>query len=183
MIPLKPLGKTNEQVLKEWISNHHDLVFRTAFYYVKNKSTAEDIAQEVFVKSYEKLDSFRGDATPSTWLYRITINTCKDYLKSWTYRKVLYTSTFFENRSSHSVENQVLEQFQNDELLQTVMALPTKYREVIVLYYFEEMKTSEIATLLQLKESTIRVRIARGIEKLRKSLKGGDHEWITLTKN
>ncbi|WP_339185691.1 sigma-70 family RNA polymerase sigma factor [Brevibacillus sp. FSL K6-6036] len=74
-----------------------------------------------------------------------------------------------------------MQQFQNDELVQNVMGLPTKYREVIVLYYFEEMRTPDIAELLGLKDSTVRVRLSRGLEKLRQLLKGGDQDWTSLT--
>ncbi|USG66837.1 sigma-70 family RNA polymerase sigma factor [Brevibacillus ruminantium] len=181
MIPVEPLAKKKEQIIREWVSLYHSLVFRTIYYYVKNRATAEDLTQEVFVKAYQKFESFRAEARPETWLYRIAINTAKDYLKSWNHRKTILTSTFFENNASESIEHQIMQQFQNDELVRTVMALPTKYREVIVLYYFEEVKSPEIAELLGVKESTIRVRISRGLEKLRQSLKGGDHDWISLS--
>lgn len=179
MIPLEPLSKKSEHIMKEWMAEYHGLVFRTTYYYVKNRATAEDLTQEVFVKAFQKMDTFRHEARPETWLYRIAINTAKDYLKSWNHRKLMLTSTFFEKDASDSIEHQVMKQFQNDELLKNVMALSTKYREVIVLYYFEEVKTPEIAVLLGVKESTVRVRLMRGLEKLRQSLKGGDQDWIS----
>ncbi|MEJ8545923.1 sigma-70 family RNA polymerase sigma factor [Brevibacillus borstelensis] len=181
MIPVEPLAKRSEQIIKEWVAAYHDLVFRTAFYYVKNRAVAEDLTQEVFLKAFQKLDSFREDASPKTWLYRIAINTAKDHLKSWNHRHLLFTSVFFEKSSSPSSEEQVMQQFQNDELIRKVMGLSTKYREVIVLYYFEEMRTPEIAALLGMKESTVRVRLSRGLEKLRQTLKGGEQDWTSLT--
>ncbi|MCM3621852.1 sigma-70 family RNA polymerase sigma factor [Brevibacillus borstelensis] len=181
MIPFEPLAKRREQVIKEWVAAYHALVFRTVYYYVKNRAIAEDLTQEVFVKAFQKFDSFREDANPKTWLYRIAINTAKDYLRSWNHRHLLFTSVFYEKSSSQTIEQQVMQQFQNDELVQNVMGLPTKYREVIVLYYFEEMRTPEIAEILALKESTVRVRLSRGLEKLRQLLKGGDQDWTSLT--
>lgn len=175
------LKKTKEQLLREWIAEHQNLVYRTAYFYVKDASIAEDIAQEVFLRAYKHMDEFRGDAKVSTWLYRITSNACKDYLRSWSHRKLVVTHLFSPEKTSESAEQEVLRSLEEDELLRHVIRLPLKYREVIVLYYFEQLKSREIAELLDTKESTIRVRISRGLEKLKKALTGGDEQWETST--
>ncbi|WP_317987114.1 sigma factor [Sutcliffiella rhizosphaerae] len=72
-----------EKVMLEFGDQHA----RLAYSYVKDKETAKYIVQNVFVKCYTKLNEFRHESSLKTWLYRITINECKDYLKSWNYRK------------------------------------------------------------------------------------------------
>lgn len=77
-----------EKLLEEIMLEHGSDLVRLAFSYVKDKETAKDMVQNTFIKCYENLDGFRYESSLKTWLYRITINQCKDYLKSWNYRKV-----------------------------------------------------------------------------------------------
>lgn len=166
--------KEKEIVLSEWIYEHSQMILRTAYYYVKDQMVAEDIAQEVFLRAYRKMDEYRGEASVATWLYRITVNASKDYLRSWSYRKLIITQTFQDRQSDHSTEQEVLQKLNENELVEKIMELPVKYREVLVLYYFESLKSREIAKMLGLKESTVRVRISRGLEKLKEQLTGGE---------
>lgn len=170
---MQELTVEKELLLSEWVYNHSQLIFRTAFYFVKDRMLAEDITQEVFLRAYRNMEHFRGDANVSTWLCRITINASKDYLKSWSYRKLIVTQKFIKQDHHPSAEENLMKSLHENELVQKVMDLPVKFREVIVLYYFEDLKSKEIANLLELPESTVRVRIKRGLEKLRKQLRGG----------
>lgn len=149
-----------------------DKVIKLAYYYVRDRYQAEDIAQEVFYKVYEKLDDFRGDSSYYTWIYKITINKCRDYLTSSSIKKILLWDNVKKiNRIKDQYDsNRLFEEVEGGEIFSKVMDLPTKYRVVIVLYYFEEMSTVKIAQILNLKESTVRTRLCRGREKLKKIL-------------
>jgi RNA polymerase sigma-70 factor (ECF subfamily) len=171
---LQEMEREKQNLLSEWIHEHSPMVIRTAYYYVKDQMVAEDIAQEVFLRAYRKMNEYRGDASVATWLYRITVNACKDYLRSWSYRKLVFTQTFSDRQADESTEQEVLRKLNQNELAAKVMKLPIKYREVIVLHYFEQLKSREIAELMNLKESTVRVRISRGIAKLKEELTGGE---------
>lgn len=149
-----------------------DKVIKLAYYYVRDRYQAEDIAQEVFCKVYEKLDDFRGDSSYYTWIYRITVNKCRDYLNSSSFKKMLLLGNIkkFDKIKNQYDTNRLFEEAEGGEIFSKVMDLPTKYRVVIVLYYFEELTTVTIAQILNLKESTVRTRLCRAREKLKKIL-------------
>lgn len=84
---MQELESEKNVVLSDWIHRYSQMVMRTAYYYVKDQMVAEDIAQEVFLRAYKKMDEFLRESSVATWLYRITVNACKDYLRSWSYRK------------------------------------------------------------------------------------------------
>jgi len=161
-----------KEFLRQWVQDHGRLVIRTAFYYVQDRMIAEDIAQDVFLKAYEHIADFRGTSSVETWLYRITVNQCKDFMKSWSYRKLQVMHTFgFTPLSREGLpEPELLVKDGRQALLTKIMALPLKDREVILLHYFEGMALHDIAALLHDNESTVRARIARARKKLRVSI-------------
>jgi len=163
---------------EEFIRTHGEELLRLAFTYVKNKQTAEDIVQDVLMKAYEKREEFRGEANYKTYLYRMTINRSYDYLRSWTYKRIIYSQKMQEVLKSESrTENIVIEKSTDKAIGEAILMLPIKYREVIVLYYYKELKIEEIAILLELSINTVKTRLKRGREKLKPMLEGSDlHE-------
>ncbi|MGO5010874.1 sigma-70 family RNA polymerase sigma factor [Niallia sp. Sow4_A1] len=163
---------SNEELLKELIELYAESIKRLAYTYVKNWSAADDITQEVFIKCYEKMEDFRGDSSYKTWLYKITRNKCKDYLKSKWYRS-FYPTAFMQERignNEFSIEEHVINKLDDLELSQKVLALPTKYREIIILFYYEQLKMKEIEALTHLNVDTIKTRLRRGKKMLQKKL-------------
>ncbi|WP_141431169.1 sigma-70 family RNA polymerase sigma factor [Bacillus sp. 03113] len=137
-------------------------VARLAFTYTKNKQLAEDIAQEVFIKCYKNLDSFRNESSYKTWIYRITVNLCKDKLRSWSFRNIILNDFFSKSRNTYVTPEALLVEKENKRMLsEKVMSLPVKYREVIILYYYEELSYNQIAELLQLSLQTVKSRLHR----------------------
>lgn len=162
--------------LEEFIRTHGEELLRLSYTYVKNKELAEDIVQDVLLKAYEQQEQFRGDASYRTYLYRMTINRSYDYLRSWSYKNTILTNKIQQIfQGTKSAEEQVIEQNENRFLGNAVFALPIKYREIIILYYYKELKIDEIAHLLSISDNTVKTRLRRGREKLRDQLKGG--EW------
>ncbi|MBM6617924.1 sigma-70 family RNA polymerase sigma factor [Bacillus sp. RD4P76] len=143
-------------------------VMRLAFTYVKDEKISEDITQEVFLRCYKHIDQFRGDASIKTWIYTITANLCKDYLRSWSYRRLFtFERLDIESTSITSVLDYVLDTYEKRNLANAVLQLPIKYREVIILHYYEDYSVHEIKDILQLNEDTIRTRLRRAREKLK----------------
>ncbi len=157
--------------------------------YVKDPSEAQDVAQEVFIKAYRALGNFRGEAAFYTWLYKIAINTAKNYLLSRARR----------NSNSHVdiQDDEVLEQAQqlrnietperqllNEEIIDTIKAvidnLPEDMRTAIILREFEGMSYEEIAEAMDCPVGTIRSRIFRARDaidsKLNPLLEHGDFD-------
>lgn len=164
--------------LEQFIRTHGEELLRLAYTYVKNHQVAEDIVQDVLLKAYEKQQDFHGHASYRTYLYRMTINRSYDYLRSWSYKNTIVTNKIQKIlQGGKSPEQQVLLQSENERLGQAVLALSLNYREVIVLYYYKEMKIEDIAGLLDCSANTVKTRLRRGREKLKVTLEGsGLHE-------
>jgi RNA polymerase sigma-70 factor, ECF subfamily len=136
---------------------------KIVFSYVKNHHTMEDITQEVFLSAYSNLENFRGESSFKTWLLKIAVNKSKDYLKSWQYCKVQVTNWLAkEELGKNDVEMNVISNLRDRELANMIMQLPVKYREVIILYYYQDLDTNEISSLLNISVNTVKTRLIRG---------------------
>jgi RNA polymerase sigma factor (sigma-70 family) len=148
------------------IDRYADTVKRICYIYLKNDADTEDVFQDVFLKYALFPSAFSSEEHEKAWLIRITINRCKDVLKSFFHKKVgsLEEARFLAGGS----------QAEHPDLLPAVMALPEKYRVVIFLYYYEGYAAPAIAKMLHKKENTIYTNLARAKEQLR-TLLGGDY--------
>ncbi|WP_312475254.1 sigma-70 family RNA polymerase sigma factor [Neobacillus sp.] len=168
-------GKTNEELLRNLIGDYSEEIKRLAYSYLKDWTTSDDITQEVFIKCYQKMDTFRGESSYKTWLYKIAINLCKDYLRSKWYRHIL-PSDFYKVRfksNTLSPEEQFISKSEDIELSQMVLSLQAKYREIIILYYYEDLKINEIVQLTGINSETIKTRLRRAKKILEKNMKRG----------
>lgn len=160
-----------EEKLKWLMKEYGNDVIRMAYIYMKNKQSAEDIAQDVFLKCYEKMDTFRNESSYKTWILRITVNRCKDVLKSWSYKNLYITDLVKLNHSQKEYEPSVEDE--NELISKQVIALPIKLREVIILFYYQEFSIEEISEMLNTNPNTIKTRLHRARLKLKKTFEGG----------
>jgi len=149
----------SEQKFQLVMQEHTDYLLKLAYLYVKDWPAAEDIVQDVFLAYYQKFKQFEERSTLKTYLARMTINKCKDYLKSWSYRKQVLTNSF--SNQTKKVRNRIVEEDEKLELADAVLQLPLKYREVIIYYYFEELSILEVAHMLSLSENTVKTRLRK----------------------
>ncbi|EFI67804.1 sigma-70 family RNA polymerase sigma factor [Lysinibacillus sp. HST-98] len=163
----------NDFILEKLMIDYGNELVRLAFSYVKDAEIAKDMVQNTFIKCYKNLDSFRFDAQIKTWLYRITINECKDYLKSWNYKMVHVKSFINETAKSilPSTEKTVLDKYNNEEIKDTIFSLPKVYREVVYLYYYDSLTTDEIANVLDVSVNTVKTRLRRAKQRLESMIK------------
>lgn len=161
-----------EEKLKWLMKEYGNDVIRIAFSYVKNKQLAEDISQDVFLKCYEKLDSFRHESSYKTWIMRIAVNRCKDVLKSWSYRNIKLTEFLTAKKVQPSLEEELFADEGNEYISRQVLTLPVKLREVIILYYYQEFSIEEISQLLNTNNNTIKTRLHRARSQLKAVLEG-----------
>lgn len=161
-----------EDLIDEIMNRYGQEVLQLVYSYVNNKEVAEDLTQDIFVKCYNSLHTYKGNSNLKTWLWRIAINHCKDYLKSWYNKKVIVTEDDFTYMGSQkeSVEQTVIQNAEDRELAYAVMNLPIKYREVIYLFYYEELSIKEVAIVIEVKENTIKTRLKKAKELLKKGL-------------
>ena len=159
------------------MEQHTERLIRVAYYYTKELQTAEDLVQDVFIKFYHKQSALKDINDFSAYLTRMTINRCKDYLKSWHVRKVQFQQKWVEQVQKEEFDRFV-QQDEEQIIGEAIMRLPLKHREALVYYYFEEMTIPSIAQLLQIPQSTVKTRLVRGRELLKAELKG--IEWEVL---
>ena len=172
----KMMMHSDEQAFREVMENYSDYLLRIAYLYIKDWQVAEDIVQETFLSYYVKFEQFEERASLKTYLVRIVINKCKDYLKSWKYRKLTLTNQFF------GAKNDAATAIQNEERLDianAVLALPIHLREVIIHYYYEELSVLEVASLLFLSDNTVKTRLRRARQLLKEQL--SQDEWEVLS--
>ncbi|WP_400245018.1 sigma-70 family RNA polymerase sigma factor [Niallia sp. JL1B1071] len=135
-----------DKMLKNAMDTYGHYLTRLAYALVKDKQKAEDIVQEVFIRYYLHLDQFEGRSSIKTYLYRITVNECRNYFKSWAYRKIEVSklaSTFLIDKESPEEAYLNLE---NKSYIAAILnRLPIKYKEVIWLYYYAELSVKKLA--------------------------------------
>lgn len=159
--------------IDELIEKYSKQLMRLCYLYLKDYQLAEEAVQDTLYKAYKKYYSFRGESSEKTWITRIAINICKDYMRKSSYKEITDNSSF---SSIYALEDEELSIYANEdslELLNAVYTLPIKYREVILLHYYEELSVKEIADSLREKPNTISVRLRRAKE-IMKDILGED---------
>lgn len=166
-------GKIPAYDIEALIRQYGNDVLRTAYMYVKDIHMAEDIFQDVFIKVHAKLSTFEGNSSIKTWIIRIAINTCKDYLKSAWSRRVVPMMEYQEDAIVSDTDYDAVEnQDTNNLIKEAVLSLPDKYREVVLCVYYQEMTLTEAAKALNIAEGTAKSRLSRARLRLKKLLEG-----------
>lgn len=143
-------------------------VFRISLSYTKNRSDAEDVVQEVFLKLLQQNTVFEDDEHIKKWLFRVAINRSKDMCTTYWRKKVVSIDEL------DSKPDQDFKRSEESNLYEAVMALPKKYRLVVHLYYYEDYSVREIAEIVGIKETTVQTQLMRARKKLKLKLK---EEW------
>lgn len=143
------------------VKKYIDMVFRVALNYLKNRSDAEDICQDVFLKLLQQKKPFDNEEHIRSWLIRVTINACKNVLRSPWHRR--------ESIEDHT-SKLVFTKDGRGELYYAVMELPLHYRVPLYLHYYEGYSTQEIAQILSIPKNTVCTRLSRARLLLRQEL-------------
>lgn len=149
----------DEEIAKIY-NRQYNTVYRICISFMKNSEDAEDMVQETFLKLISSRKQFESEKHEKAWLIVTASNTCKDELRRWKRRLEKVTFLF---------QQETVRQKEDDQVLEWVMALPVKYKQVIYLYYYEGYSTFEIAGILNCSESTVRNQLSRGRRLLKKS--------------
>lgn len=161
-----------EQEFNEKYDQYSNMIFRICILNLKNTADAEDVTQEVFLKMMCQDTKFDDMDHEKRWIIRVTINLCKDRLKSFWHKNRNSIEDYQELCSNNHFE---LDN-RNSDILQKIMELPIKYKEVIHLYYYEGYSIKEISEILNCKESAVKMRMKRGRELLKMNMEG-DELW------
>ena len=159
--------ENDEERITRLMESYGSSVLRVCYIYLKDHAMAQDAAQTAFVKAWQALSSLRNGATEKAWLMRIAVNTCKTILRSREYR--LYAqSPDMDELPEPSAEDHL----PDNTVLNAVMALPEKYREVVMLHYYQGFSSTALARILHLPQATILTRLHRARKLLESQLKG-----------
>ncbi|MEK5060791.1 hypothetical protein BK126_23040 [Paenibacillus sp. FSL H7-0326] len=176
---------SDHQILYKLMDEYGNDVWNYAYFLTRNRDHADDISQEVFIKVYQGMHTFRGDASTKTWLFTITRNTAFSYRRSRFFKQGLLggriasldypvegsSAAKYSTSTSPSAETEVMEQQYADAIWDIIMELPDKFREVLVLSLKYDMKIKEIAELLNISEGTVKSRLSRAKLKAQKELR------------
>lgn len=157
----------NEELpdMQRLISEYGSQLLRMCYLYLHDLHLAEDAVQETYIKVYKNWSSYRKDCLEKTWITAIAINVCKSYLRSSQYKHWLHSA-------NQNPESSYEDKIKDDTVLKEIAGLKPKYKEVILLFYYEQLKVKEIARILHITESAVTVRLTRAREQLKSSLKG-----------
>lgn len=154
----------SEEAVNRAIENYASTVKRICFIHLKNEADTEDICQTVFLKYAMNDKVFDSEAHEKAWIIRVTINACKDLLKSFFRKHTVSLDAYVEQGgvvdAAHS------------EVLEAVLALPEKYRRVIYLHYYEGYPAADIAEILRINVNTVYTQLTRAKGLLRDELGG-----------
>ena len=168
------------------VAEHSADVYALLFRLTSDAEEAKDLTQETFLRAFQNIDRFRGDASLRTWIYRIAINQARNRWRWWRRRRrdatvsIDATDERFEtplaatlsNKNAASPEQETLARERQTQLRDALRGLRRSYREAVVLRDVEGFSYEEIAQTLQISIGTVKSRISRGRLELRKQLEG-----------
>ena len=153
--------------LTRMIDQYQVALLQMCFMYLHDKALAEDAVQETFLKAYKSMAAFRGECSEKTWLMRIAVNTCRDMKRGAWFR---YIDRRVTPEDIAPIPVQTVEDYDAEELAQAIVKLPCKHKEVVLLYYYQDMTMREIADTLGIAVSSVSGRLKQACAKLRKVL-------------
>ncbi|RDI36445.1 RNA polymerase sigma factor [Falsibacillus pallidus] len=165
-------SKKLEQLLIDCIQENKESVYRLAFSYVKNQQDALDIVQESIRKSFTSVSALKNETVIKSWFFRIVVNTSLDFLR--------------KNKRIQLVDDETMEmispgtedQYANLDLEKAMEELPNKYRVIVILRFFEDMKIEEISAVLNEKISTVKTRLYKALRLLKEQLSDEELEEV-----
>lgn len=176
---IKAIKKGDQNAYADIVDLYKDKIYRLCYRMLGNRHEAEDIAQEAFIRAYVNIHTYNPNMKFSSWLYRIATNLAIDKIRkkkpdAYLDEEISGTDglTMYSQLSSNEASpEETLESMELQETVQkAIEKLPEKYRSVIVLKYIEDLSLQEISEILDLPLGTVKTRIHRGREALRKHL-------------
>lgn len=159
----KLMSNSNNEKFNQSYDKYANMLYRIAYLHTGNAQESEDIMQDVFIKLLYNAPSFKNETHKKAWLIRVTTNKCKDYLKS-------------SRHSNMSLNEEIISDkcYEDDKALDIqskIIMLNDKYKTVVYLFYYEDYSIRQIASCLRITESTVKMRLKRAREILKKELK------------
>lgn len=155
---------SSEETLERFMNDYGDDILRMCYLYLKDYHLAEDAAQDTFIKAMKSYDSFQNQSSEKTWIIRIAINCCKNIMRTRWFRN--YRNNLNED-FTESTEDQIDKLLDRECISKAIMQLNEKDRQIILLYYYQELSMKEIAKVIGKSENTTIQRLNRARGKLK----------------
>lgn len=168
-----PSEKMSE--ITKLVEQYGNDVYRTAFVILKSKELAEDVYQETFLKVTKYYESFRKESSIKTWIIGIAVNICRDYMRSSWKKRVIVSDEFPTLASDSDTEALIEKRNEKRELINAIMKLPDKYREIIQLFYYQELDVKDIGEILKIPGGTVKSRLFKARNLLHEMMGGEAH--------
>lgn len=172
---VKKAQKGDSSALEELLFAYEKRVYNIAYRYMGNEADAYDMAQESLIKIYKRIRAFKGDSSFSSWVYRLTVNTCLDGLRKMK-KNVVSLETSLENGASYkdesgsTPEDAALKQERQKDIQKAISTLSADHRSVIILRDINGLSYEEVAQCLSVSVGTVKSRINRARQKLKEIL-------------
>ena len=154
---IKRAKQGDQDAFLKLMDSQMQTMYKLAWTYLKNEDNVADIVQDTILTCFEKLPTLRDEKYFKTWMMKIVINHCKNVLKKE--KRIVHMESLPE-------EAFVEREYSNREWNEMLDSLGEKYRTILLLYYLENFNTREISQILDMNESTVRIRLKRGRDKL-----------------
>lgn len=156
-----------EATLSRLMETYGTNVLRVCFLYLHDHGLAQDATQTTFLKAWQALDTLRDNSTEKAWLMQIAVNTCRSTLRSREYKHYAHGADL-DTLPEPAIEAPM----RDPTVYNAVLSLPEKYREVVVLHYYQTLPVTEVATVLHIPQASVRTRLHRARKLLEPLLKG-----------
>ncbi len=162
----------NTHIFSGLVDKYRDNVYGMAFRFTNNSSDAQDLSQEIFIKAFKNLHRFNGRSKFSTWLYRLSYNLCIDWTRSNKHRPAAVDLSEYDNELAESragPEESLMVKQRRQALRQAIYGLKDKYRNILILFYFQGLSYEEIAGIMEIPVKTVETQLYRARKQLKKS--------------
>lgn len=166
MAVLRDYVMNRQERLSYMVEQYQTTILKVCYAYLCNLEDAKDAVQETFLKAYNNLGSFRGECSEKSWLIRIARNTCLDMRRSAWYRRVdqrIQLEDLSEVHQSDAPEDE-------QQLTYAIMRLPSKLKDAVILYYYQDLPMKEVAEILNITQPSVSNRLSRARKKLKMHL-------------
>ena len=155
----------NDKEIDRLINQYGNSVLRMSYIILKDYDLAQDVVQDTFIQVIKKYNTLKNKESEKAWIMKIATNQCKNQLRSQWFKKII------SYEEEQELENKTTEmEIKEDRILKYIYELKEKYKEVILLYYYQEMSIKEIASALEKKESNIQQLLKRAREQLKRRM-------------
>ncbi|NRD22901.1 sigma-70 family RNA polymerase sigma factor [Winogradskyella litoriviva] len=166
---IKAINNGDTKAFAILVNRYKDLVYTLALRMLKHREEAEEVAQDSFVKIFRSLNKFKGDSKFSTWIYRVTYNTCLDRIKKnkkYISNVAIDEFTFNKLGTLDNALDHLIKEEKQALIKKCINKLPEKSSVLLTLFYFEDLSLDEIAKIINMEANTVKVKLFRARKKL-----------------